>query len=704
MKFHNLSIRNLRAIRQFEVTDLGSLVVIAGANGCGKSCAFDAIRLLKSMYGGYSANEYHQWMGEFSVNLQDTSSLGKLFRDPRQPIEIIAEISFAEREVSYLRENAEGVVQAIAWQEITGQPVDYWTFNRMAVAIQLRQYQVELIAATSRLAEEVRAALINPIHRLALTIMPSGEIRIEECKPAEAAFQAYEPDELGVIEYHSASRAYTRQDVGGINLDTRAFEDQRRQHGLYNAQAKYQNVKTELASSYLRRIIAREAGAPDESGEDLNSTLIELFQTFFPDKSYEGVRPQARGSLTFPVRLSTGEVHDIDEMSSGEKEILYGYLKLKNSTPGMSVILLDEPELHLNPSLLQGFADFYYRHLGVAAGNQLWMVTHSDALLRQAVGNPNYKVFHMVPASAAGVDENQAVEVLRDDDVDRVAMDLVGDLAIYSPRGKVVVLEGRPSSSDESEDGFDAMMVRRLFPDFAKRTNIVSGGNKRRVRDLYALLRESSVQSATRNRFFAITDRDFESHDSIGASGVSELTWDRYHIENYLLHPASIRAVFVALTGVDPFGTDESVLTALRSCAETLLHRLVLERMQDEVNSTLMASIKIGASPETTSPAVDLAPSIAGSVEHVQRAAATFDKDALVRREESIRSELVSALADSRWISSFPGRPILRRFANVHLGGSIDGRMLSMAILDKMAESGVQPEGMKAVLDSIVSA
>src|SRR3712207_223012 len=190
----------------------------------------------------------------------------------------------------------------------------------------------------SRLAGEVRSAVANTSHTLALEIVPSGDMRIAESKLVEAAFQAYAPDSLGVIEYHSASRSYSRQEVGGIDLNARNFEDQRRQQRLYNWQAKYQNVKTELATSYLRTIIARESGH-DDPGDDLNETLKELFTTFFPDKTYEGVRPQAHGSLEFPVRLSTGEVHDIDEMSSGEKEILYGYLKLRNSTPGRSVVL-----------------------------------------------------------------------------------------------------------------------------------------------------------------------------------------------------------------------------------------------------------------------------------------------------------------------------------------------------------------------------
>lgn len=693
MKFDSLKITNLRAIRRFEISDLGSFVVVAGQNGSGKSCVFDAIRLLKSVYGGYSANEYHQWFGEFQINLQDRSSLRKLFRDADKSIRIEASVSFSPEEKEYLSQNAESVVQPIAWQEVTGQPVDYSTFSRIAVATQLRQYQPALTAAMSRLVDEVRSAAVNPLHTLRLEIASNGEIGIAPSKLVEAAFQAYAPDYLGVIEYHSASRSYTRQPVGGIDLNVRNFEEQQRQQRLYNWQGKYQNVKTELAASYLRNIIARESGS-EVAGEDLNDTLHELFQTFFPDKTYEGVRPQTQGSLEFPVRLSTGEVHDIDELSSGEKEILYGYLKLKNSTPERSVILLDEPELHLNPSLLQGFADFYYRHLGVAQNNQLWLVTHSDTLLRQAVGNANYRVYQMVPATAADSMDNQAIEILKDDDVERVTIELVGDLASYRPHGKVVILEGR------SENGFDVNMVQRLFPEFAQRVNLVSGGNKSRVRDLYAALREAASKAGIRNRFFAIVDKDSAAAMEID-TGASEFTWDSYHIENYLLDPGSIRRVSQALMGADQFSSNDDVLDALQDCARELVDSLVLERLQAEVNDELISAVSIGGPPDTAAPAKDLLPSIKGSVKRVAAVGSNLTLDALSQKAEVHRVVLQDALQSAEWLKEFPGRLVLKRFVNNHLSGKIDSSGFSNLVLDKMVELAIKPEPMKVILDEI---
>src|SRR5262245_32325996 len=108
MRISNLSITNFKAISRFSLADLGDVIVIAGPNGCGKSCVLDAIRLLKSVYGGYrQQNEWHSFFSEFQINIEQPADLQRLFQDKTQPIRIAATFQLASDEVAYIRETSQ---------------------------------------------------------------------------------------------------------------------------------------------------------------------------------------------------------------------------------------------------------------------------------------------------------------------------------------------------------------------------------------------------------------------------------------------------------------------------------------------------------------------------------------------------------------------------------------------------------------------
>jgi hypothetical protein len=122
-------------------------------------------------------------------------------------------------------------------------------------------------------------------------------------------------------------------------------------------------------------------------------------------------------------------------------------------------------------------------------------VTHSDAPLRQAVGNPNFSAFHLRTAATTDAGSNQAVRIDAEDELEKAVIDLVGDLATYKPNAKIVILEGG------GDTDFDVRMVTRLFPDFAQRVNLVSGGGKREVRDLYATFARTARKAGLSEKF-----------------------------------------------------------------------------------------------------------------------------------------------------------------------------------------------------------
>jgi len=503
------------------------------------------------------------------------------------------------------------------------------------------------------------------------------------------------PQQLGIIDFHSASRTYAREGLGGVNLDPRALESQHRAQTLYNWQAKYQNIKSELVTTYLRELIAKESGTDLRAHKDLNETLRELFQTFFPDKLYLGVQPDSSGGISFPVELTTGERHDLNDLSSGEKEVVYGYLRLRNSTPKHSTILIDEPELHLNPGVLRGFPDFYYRHVAQAHGNQVWLVTHSDTLLRQAVGNVNYTVLHMTHATNVAGGTNQALPVA-EDELQRVILDLVGDVAAYRPYAKVLIFEGDGSKQ------FDVSMVSRLFPRLAERVNPISGESKGRVQDLYAALSRTAKQVGLADRFFAITDRDFDITNQ-PQEGTHVLSWGSYHIENFLLSP---KYMLVAIGRVAPesmLKDEAAVIAALKAIAEANVDGLVLEKLRKIVNDKLVRSISIGGDP-TAEPVIGLIPSIKASIDRFETAKVDVRDETWLRvRADEYRVELRKTLDDGTWLEQFPGRPILKSFVGQHLAGKLSYEGFVNLVIDAMVEANHKPPGMVEVLSQIVT-
>ena len=259
-----------------------------------------------------------------------------------------------------------------------------------------------------------------------------------------------------------------------------------------------------------------------------------------PDKKFLGPQPTPEGSLKFPVETQSGSRHDLDELSAGEKEILYGYLRIRNSAPRYSIILLDEPELHLNPRLIRGLPEFYKKNLGEALGNQIWLVTHSDALLREVVGKNCYNVFHMLPFGNVLSGQSQLKPLSATADLELALVDLVGDLAAYRPGGKVVIFEGGGDSD------FDQKVTATLFPELQAQANLISGSNKIRVRALQETLENATQKGLLPFEFFSITDRDLDPDAQTSSTKV--FSWDVYHIENYFLEPKFISRVLASLS------------------------------------------------------------------------------------------------------------------------------------------------------------
>lgn len=681
MKFKSVEIENFKAIKKISMDDLADFIVIAGPNGCGKSSIFDAIRFLKSIYGGYQPNELQHWFSEFQLNMGQGNQLLSLFQDRGKPVHISAEITLSKEEVIWIKENAFKVFVESMMRANMQNPHGFNPSLFMGLQEQAAQK-----------TEKLLSQLEKSVYLAKMRIAPDLNISYDESEVLSFIYGLYLPNFIGVIDYHGAQRNYHREQIGGINLNLDALLQQQGQHALYNYSNKYTNVKTELASNYVRELIREKAVGINATHSTLSEALKELFATFFNGKEFMDVQPTDQGNLLFNVRTRIG-IHDINELSSGEKEILYGYLRLLNTAPKNSVIMIDEPELHLNPRLTRGLTEFYYRHLGKSLDNQIWMVTHSDSILREAIANTSFDVFHMMNGFDVNCDDNQMRRVSAEEELERAIIDLVGDVAIYKPDAKLIVLEGGGDSE------FDSRVIAELFPDFASQVNLLSGENKKKVRDLHNILQKASEQDMIPIKVYSIADNDFGEEDIKGVTRAFK--WDCYHIENYLLEPSYIKRV---LEDIGIKKTENDIENELKKCAQRCLNTIVIELMEQKVNRCIVNSIKTKIDPKSKNVATELENVIERSMERIIKVRSeNLTRENLISMEQELFKQFSESFLTDEWKKKFKGREILKQYVSEYTGGKVSYLVFRDLILSRMRDSRYQPGGMNKVIESIIN-
>ena len=695
MRFETLTVENFRAIEHVTIDSRGaSMVVIAGPNGCGKSCIFDAIRFVKSTYGGYEDNEWDHWLNEFQIS-RDPADLKNVLHNKHLPARIHVTLTLHDREKLHLHENSKDIMEEIVWHQFyPGTNYRAWRQRVRVQGEQDKSIQRQL-DQIRQLAEAYSQNLHNELRQPETTgeviIRPDGRVEIQRNLILEGIWRIYSPQNVGLVNYHGSHRHYSREQIGGVNLNLKTQEQQDRQSTLYNYSKKYANIKTQMATEFVLQMMhEKSSGKIPEDNETLASTMRELFRRFFPGKEFHGVTVNERDELEFLVTVRDGNRHDINDLSSGEKEILFGYLRLRNSAQRQSIILLDEPELHLNPKLIQGLPQFYQKYVGEDLDNQIWTVTHSDAFLREALGHAGVAVYHMREESSGDGSKNQVRKIRRGDEEEAI-FELIGDIAAYRAGGKIVIFEGENS-------GFDRRMAGSLFPAHERRMNFISGGNRATVRRLHEAL-ERRVDGGS-GLVFSITDRDGMEDVEQGQDG--RFTWDVYHIENYLLDSKVVLNVLGNMTLQDTgFKNQEEVDGAFRDIAMEQIDRLVEHSVRSKVHAAVRQAVKLRGEPDGRGPATRVAERLGASIARLtELTKGELREEELKRLADSRRAVLERAAQGDDWRKEFPGRDLLKKFTELYTEG-VRYEVFRDMIVNAMAEQEVRPPGMLRVLEKI---
>ena len=140
------------------------------------------------------------------------------------------------------------------------------------------------------------------------------------------------------------------------------------------------NLIKDIPSFIATKIITAIFQNKNEKVGDVQKKVFdeinEIFEILEINVKVEDISQDGRNIPIF--KNSAGEKFDINELSSGEKQLFLRTLAIKMLNPENSIILIDEPELSLHPKWQQRIIDVYRK---IGKNNQIIIATHSPHIL-----------------------------------------------------------------------------------------------------------------------------------------------------------------------------------------------------------------------------------------------------------------------------------------------------------------------------------
>ena len=660
MKIKNLLIENFKAISKLELKSLGDFIIIAGPNGSGKSTMMEAVKFFKSCYGGYQQGEFTNLLNALGMTQNSQIDPTTLFHNPAKPLKIELDIELNKEEIKFCE-----------------QSLDMLKSNFNFVNSNRQQTHLETI----RINENERVECLKSITDGIL----SGKVYTENGRLDKTPnsllswiFSLYSPESLGTFDFNDAFRSYQRQTLNNVSLSTAQTTDNIKNSAVVNTNNKHNNIKNIVANSFIKSKLDMETKDVDF----INDAIVKLFELFFPNKQYSGPSADKDG---VKLLIKTGEsTHDIDFLSSGEKEMVMGYLWLLCMNFNHSIFFIDEPELHLNPKLAKKIPLFYKEFVGTQFKSQVWLITHSDAIIDTALKDNEYSIYHLKHPNNDTINQIEKIESGNMS----LFFELVGDVAQFYPDNKTVFLEGKNSEVDRD-------IIETLFDEYEDKINFISVGDKKNVKDISKTVKALNSTPRFKDKFHGICDKDFDDNRLLDENCHC---WDVYHIENYLLNFEILKEVLhtSSLNGTEQPDSAFIKDTTLE-IAKELTPKYTLEKVKRIISDRIKGEIKLGVNPESENIVEEL-----GNKLNICKESISALGIENIQEQWGEISLAYSKMDEGQIIANIPAREILRKLAGM-VSPQLGYDAFRQQIINTMRMKAIKPEGIKKVLDEIVA-
>jgi hypothetical protein len=127
----------------------------------------------------------------------------------------------------------------------------------------------------------------------------------------------------------------------------------------------------------------RQTPLPDE--RNWEKRIQDLFHRVCGPKTYLGYLYREESPFGAPILQDASDIYPISHAASGEQVILEYVTRMTYPTPlDRSIILIDEPEIHLHPLWIR---KLYISLPQIGNANQFLLTTHSAELRQRAVAD-----------------------------------------------------------------------------------------------------------------------------------------------------------------------------------------------------------------------------------------------------------------------------------------------------------------------------
>ncbi|WP_329035928.1 AAA family ATPase [Streptomyces sp. NBC_00178] len=506
MRISQCEIINYRGLRHASFTDIGDepLIVVSGQNGTGKSLVLNALKTFWSnTFHGYS--DIGPWGDYCSIQVS---------------------VTLTEEEWETCR----------SWAPRVGLPA---LPPKQTAPFQERMY----FSKGQGLREDSMTTIMHLLRN--------------------SVFR--ESNSFATLDFLPAVRYFPLVSSPGVDLSLLSSDSvasERRE--LYNRPgpndlASFPNVVSYLAALDYEYLLNQRQGVTSEDDYGV------IQRAFHAATGKSLTRPEINPSSLnsrIEVRLPDGHSHGLEALSSGEQEMLGIMYYMRRLSASGGVLLIDEPEQHLHPTLQ---AALFSVVQNLADRAQVWAVTHSPKLLATAPASAAYQL--RSPSESV---ENQ-VQRLQDEPSRRALISDLGiTVAALLQSDFLLVVEGET----------DSKWLLDLLPVELGRAHVLVAGSGKDVLAAHRTLENSPLGIP----WLCLIDRDLMDEAEVQAkmSRFSHLhIWPFREIESLFLNA---KLIFATLVNSGYEVTEREVEVALGGSADDLQEDVIYQKTLKELN------------------------------------------------------------------------------------------------------------------------